>query len=503
MDDTLRLIVAILGDVNHGKTTLVDYIAKKQDVSNEPGNITQDIRMRYVEDPKLIVLDTPGHHVFDRIRETAIDYSDLVVLVTAADRGPQSQAEKIVRDCNYKNKELLLVITKVDQATDQQKIKCYEDLEKLGCVSENIEGGDVATVEVSVKSSPVIGINKLKEYLNIFRSNKMIKPNKNKLSSGVILDVLVGKRGGFDALVKIQSGSFKLGSYFCAGNTMGKIRCMWGAVNCPIEEAYADSIIVINGFQQRPEMGAAVQIANSRREALKLFKKNKREIMTKKPEHKSTAEDGDNRKNLVLKAHSELNLDVLRQLLAKHNIRSCSMGEINPSEMSILKREKNSALVCFGKLGTSCKNFLRKSGIPYYEDQVIYQLMGKMQDKKEVITKVKAGRAKILKVFDFNGKKIAGCMVESGTIKLGAMAELVRSEGSTIFTGKITSLKHEKKKITEAVKGSTCGIVLSERSMLNKDYLEKDHIITYEENREITWVPFYTDPISKNKEFKK
>jgi translation initiation factor IF-2 len=504
-DDKSRLIVAVLGDVNHGKTTLLDHLTKSQNAAQEPGDITQDIRMQYLEDPEAIMLDTPGHHVFDGVRATAINAADLVVLVVAANRGPQSQAAQIISDCNHQNKELLLVISKVDLAGDMEKASCYENLEQLGCVSENI-GGDVATVEVSVKASPAIGIDKLKEYLSIFASNKIIRQDTNKPSMGKILDVFLGKRAGFDALVKIENGSFELGNYFCAEKTMGRIRCLWD-VRGAVEKAAADNIVLINGFEERPEINTMVQIVRSKRDAIKLLKakkrtKNQQNISAKKQEN-TNLDSQKTRKNLVLKAESDSNLQVLRQLLAEHNIRFCSLGNVTPAELDSLKKEENSALICFGKLSNSCKKSLSQFGITYYADQVIYQLTKKLQDKKEIIKKVEVGRAEVLKVFDFNGTKIAGCKVGSGIIKIGAQAELIRDGEKNIFTGKITSLKHEKNKITEAKKGSTFGAVLSGKYNENNDYLPKDEIIAYEEHREITWEPFFQDPINQNKKFKK
>ena len=501
MGKKLRLIVAILGDVNHGKTTLLDYLTKSQNAAQEPGEITQDIRMQYMEDPEVIMLDTPGHHVFDGVRTTAVDAADLVVLVVAANRGPQSQAAQVIRDCNYQNKELLLVLSKVDLARDIEKRSCYQDLEKLGCVSENI-GGDVATVEVSVKASPVMGINKFKEYLGIFALNKRIRQDKDKPSMGKILDVFLGKRGGFDALVKIENGSFELGNYFYAEKTMGRIRCLWD-VRGAAESALADNIVLINGFEERPEINTEIQIVGSKREAIKLLKanrrhKNQKNIITKE-EEKTISAGHMKRKNLVLKAASESNIQVLCQLLGEHRIRSCSMGEVTPAELDLLKKDKNSALVCFGKLGNSCKNSLNRLGITYYEDRVIYQLTKKLQDKKEVIEKTETGRAKILKVFNINGTKIAGCLVNSGTIKIGAVAELIRGREKKIFTGKITSLKQEKNKITEATKGTTSGIVLSGKFGENSDYLPEDEIITYAEHRKTIWEPFFKDPQKQNK----
>ncbi len=510
-------IVAMLGHVDHGKTSLLDAIRNARVQLCEAGGITQNIRAHKVfykaaDNFKYSVtfIDTPGHEAFSNMRLRGANVTDVGVLVVAADDGVQPQTIEAIEFLKDANVPIVVAINKIDvKGVDILKVK--RQLSDVGIQVEEL-GGDVICVETSAREKK--GLDDLLE--SILLTFELSFEGEESLERGIarviVLESKKDKSFGPISLCIVKSGKFKAGNYFVCGNMIGKIRTIKTDNFCDCNEARVSDPIWIAGFRLEMPVGADIYIYESQ-DDINAYQKSER-IEIKKSKEKSQTEGNsideeilleflDNQKklnekvlNVIVKSESQGTLEVVLEELkkvgndnVKINIPVSGTGEI--TEDDILKAKViNGIVIGFkSKVAKKTEKIAKIEKVLVKNYEVIYELLDEVKeviesikDKKEV--KVEISRAKIKKVFKLSdGSLVAGCKVVKGTILKGYQCYIERpsqEKNNILGWAKIVSLKHNKDEIKEASKDTECGILVDPSVEFEKD----DEIVCYKIEKE-------------------
>ena len=448
-------IVAIMGHINHGKTSLVDYLTKQNNVSKEQGGITQNISIypMNTNGNKFFLIDTPGHSVFKDIRTPIIDMADIICIIIDANEGVQEQTIEIIKAAEKKTK--IICLNKIDRYKgDFHKI--YNDLAKLHLISEKY-GGTVLTNFISAKTGE--GVNDLLDNI-MYQSDLMhLKTDHYRPATGFILDFYLIKGRGYVTKVLITSGQLKNKDYFFTNNESNRVVNIFQN-NKPMESVGPEEIVEIIGFEKVPEIGSMLYIINDNklREEFMLLKKHQVTINTT-----SDIEE----KKFIIKGDNISQVQTLKSILQdKGKVLVCEVGELSSSNISLAKMHKV-IVVIWGKINNNTIKLLKENDIQYAVGDIIYKILEELDKIFAPLAEIKyeeEGRCEIKKIFHIKPNFIAGCRVTSGIIKLGNTCVLYR-KNEEIMRSKIISMKTEKETITEAKKDSECGIIMHNKQV--------------------------------------
>lgn len=485
-------IVTIMGHVDHGKTSLLDYIRKSNVVSGESGGITQHIGAYQVihDNKKITFIDTPGHAAFTEMRARGANVTDIVILIVAADDGVMPQTKEAISHAKSANVPIIVAINKCDKPeSNPQKIK--EQLLSEEIIVEELSG-DIQCIEVSAQSGQ--NIDKLLESILLQAELSELKANETTHAEGVVIEANVDKGRGPVCNIVLTNGLLKVGNNVVAGSEMGKVRAILNDKGDNIKEAYPSTPVQVLGLGSVPEAGDGFIVVENEDKARELCELRSQIQKNKSQSKKVKFVDGDfafgdtnaskELVEVVLKSDTrgstEAIVSQLEDIVSEKvviKVIHSGVGLMNESDIS-LAMASNALLLVFNTSATKeAKEKARLNKLNISSFQIIYELIEYVSDFATGKLKPKfeenyLGRAEILKVFKVSKiGSIAGCIVSDGVVDKKAKAKVIRND-ETIFTGDIGSLMREKNEANEVKAGTECGIGIVDY----QDYKEGDII---------------------------
>ena len=471
-------VVTFLGHVDHGKTSLLDYIRKANVVAGEHGGITQHIGAYRVNlgGNTVVFVDTPGHEAFTTMRARGANVTDIVTLIVAADDGVMPQTEEAIDHARAADVPIVVAINKCDKPNaDPNRVK--QQLTQLGLQPEEW-GGDTVTCEVSAITGQ--GVDELVEMLALVAELRELKANPNAQARGTVLEAEISDSQGPMATLIVQNGTLHIGDVIVCGGGFGRIKALLDDRGKPIHEAGPASPVTVAGLDQPPGAGDQLVVLNDLQKARAVAEERRQkaraEAVTRRThvslENLFTAiEEGEVRELcLILKADARGSLEALSQILEKINsqeiaikVLRASVGGISVSDV-LLADASNAIIVGLHVTADGvARAKAEEVGVSIHVYNVIYRvkeeieraLIGMLKpEEREVVT----GHAEVRRIFRISRLgNIAGCYVTDGTIARNNQVRLVR-EGAVIHEGRLASLKREKDDAREVREGFECGI---------------------------------------------
>ncbi len=487
-------IVTIMGHVDHGKTSLLDYIRNTHVVSGEAGGITQAIGAYQVEiNGNLITfIDTPGHAAFTEMRARGASVTDIVVIIVAADDGIMPQTKEAIDHAKSAGVPIIVAINKIDKGIGNID-KIMSEMSELGLTPEEW-GGDTIFVKVSAHTGE--GVSLLLENIVALAEMQELKANPNRYAVGTVIEAKLDKARGPLATLLINNGTLRIGDPIVVGSSFGKVRTLTNSNGIEQTSALPSSPVEVTGLSEVPVAGDKFMAFESEKEAKTVADKRKREESKRKFAKKAISLDdlfesiseGHKEINIVLKTDVKGSEEACKNALEKINVEGVKIsvirsgvGTITESDV-VLASASNAIVIGFNVIPSSSVKETAKS---YNVDIRLYNIIYKLVEEIEAAMKgmldpeyeeVVTGEAEIREIFHFSKVgNIAGVHVTSGTVKMGSLARLIR-DGVVVVETKIASLQREKDQAKEVKSGFDCGLTLENYIDIKKG----DTVQTYE-----------------------
>ena len=492
-------VVTIMGHVDHGKTSLLDYIRRTKVAAGEAGGITQHIGAYRVktDNGDVTFLDTPGHEAFTAMRARGAQSTDIVILVVAADDSVMPQTIEAINHAKAAEVPIIVAINKMDKQGANPDVVKRELSEKDVLVEE--WGGKIQSVNTSAKTGE--GIDALMEAIILEAEVLDLKANEEIDCKGIVIDSKLDKGLGPVATVLIQKGTLKIGTPFICNNFPGKVRAIMNERNERIKEAKPSDAVQILGFDQVPQSGDIFAEVSNESDLKKIANERqriKREIdlqMVQKTSLDSISaqiKEGDvNNLNIIIKADSDGSIEALIQSIEKINNEEVGVdivhkGVGNVTESDVLLAQASKAVVIgFGvQIPSNSKLLANQNNVEIRAYSIIYQVVEDIKMAVEGLLKPDLveevlGVAVVKESFKIPKIGfIAGSQVESGKITRDSFVRLIRDEEELVSKGSITSLKRFKDDVTTVDSGLECGIAIEGV----KKFFEGDRIVAYKIN---------------------
>lgn len=460
-------IVTVMGHVDHGKTTLLDYIRKTKVAEKEYGGITQHIGAYQVElsGKKITFIDTPGHAAFTQMRARGANVTDIVVLVVAASEGVKPQTVEAIRLAQDAKVPIIVALNKIDLASaDIEKTK--KELAENNVFVEGY-GGDVVCVPISAKTGD--GVDNLLEMILLVSEMQEKSCDPNGPLKMTVIESKMDKTRGPVASVIVLEGTLCVGNEISFGDVKGKVRAMINDKGQKVLEAGPATPVEIVGLQKVPSIGETVDASRSAVQAVTL---EDLAVVIAQEEKKKF--------KIVLKADTLGILEAINYSLAENiELLYKGAGDITDSDV-LLAKEGDRLVVGFNVfVPPSVLRLAETEKVKIKIYKIIYELLDELSEfaKKGLTPEASEeiiGKAQIIAEFPFNKVRIAGCKVMEGIISKGQKVRILREENK-IGEGKIKSLRHGKDDINKAEVGMECGCLFDS----NLDFLVGDAIIAY------------------------
>jgi translation initiation factor IF-2 len=490
-------IVTVMGHVDHGKTSLLDYIRSSSVTEGESGGITQHIGAYSVtvNSKKITFLDTPGHEAFTAMRARGAQITDIVIIVIAADDSIMPQTKEAISHAQAGGVPIIFAINKVDkEGANPDKVK--ESLAAMNLVVEDW-GGKIQSQDISALKGQ--GVDSLLEKVLLEAEIMDLKANPNKNSSGSVLEAYLDKGRGYVSTILVQNGSLKIGDYLLAGKTSGKVKAMFDESGNSLEHALPSTPVSVLGLDGAPQAGDPFKVLDDEKEAKMIASKRTqlgREQDVRTQKHLTLDEIG---RRIAVGDFKELNViikgdvdgsvealtDSFQNLSTEEiqvNIIFKAVGAITDSDV-LLASASEAIIVGFNVKPTlSARKLSEKEQIDIRFYSIIYDAINDLKDAMEGMLSLEmkeesTGEAEVRETFKISRiGTIAGCMVTSGKIYRNSSIRVVRDD-EMIFEGKLLSLKRFKDDVKEVAKGYDCGIQINEFN----DLIEGDIIQFYQE----------------------
>lgn len=487
-------IVAVMGHVDHGKTSLLDAFRQTNVVAGEAGGITQSIGAYQISfnGEKITFIDTPGHAAFTQMRARGAQATDIAILVVAADDGVMPQTIEAINHIKAANVPIIVAINKMDKPeANPERIK--QQLAENNILPEEW-GGDAICVPISAKTG--MGLDDLKQTILLVSEMLDLKANPNKMASGVVIEAELDKNRGPVASIIVQNGTLNVGDSIMSGLTFGKVRAMFNDKGKPIKQAGPSTPVEILGLNDVPSSGDHVyEVENSI--SKQVIQERIDKIKKERATHSSgvTLDNFMNRVqegtlknlNIIIKADTIGSVEALKSALlairneeAKVNIVHSGAGAVTESDVD-LAQTTGSIIICFNqKPVAKAKTLADTLKVQIKEYKIIYEVVDEITDAINGMLSVKyqevyIGYAEIRMVFKLStAGKIAGSYIKDGKVTRNAIA-VVKRGNEEIGKTTVESLKIVKDEKAEVLKGFECGIKLKD----NIDYKEGDIIEFY------------------------
>ncbi|MFA5081696.1 MAG: translation initiation factor IF-2 [Hydrogenophilaceae bacterium] len=489
-------VVTVMGHVDHGKTSLLDYIRRARVAAGEAGGITQHIGAYHVETPRGMItfLDTPGHEAFTAMRARGAKATDLVILVVAADDGVMPQTREAIHHAKAGNVPIVVAVNKIDKpGANPEKIR--QEVSAEGVVPEEW-GGDTMFVDVSAKTGA--GIDQLLESILLQAEVLELKAPVEAMAKGVVIESRLDKGRGPVATILVQSGTLKRGDMMLAGAAFGKVRAMLDEDGKPIQEAGPSIPVEIQGLSEVPAAGEDVMVLTDERKAreIALFRQGKfRDVKLAKQQATKLETMFDQMGEgevkslpLILKADVQGSYEGLSHALQKLstpevrvNIIHAAVGAVSESDIN-LAIASGAVIIAFNvRADAQARKLAENSAVDIRTYNIIYEAVDDVKaalggllspEKKETVI----GMAEVRQVFRITKVgTVAGCMVLEGVIKRAGSVRVIR-DNVVVHTGEIDALKRFKDDVKEVKGGFECGLSLKNYN----DLVEGDQLECFE-----------------------
>ncbi|PNQ74033.1 translation initiation factor IF-2 [Hanstruepera neustonica] len=491
-------IVTVMGHVDHGKTSLLDYIREENVIAGESGGITQHIGAYGVElesGQKIAFLDTPGHEAFTAMRARGAQVTDIAIIVIAADDDIMPQTKEAISHAQAAGVPIVFAINKIDRPTaNPDKIK--EGLANMNLLVEDW-GGKIQSHDISAKTGQ--GVKELLEKVLLEAELLELKANPDKPAQGTVVEAFLDKGRGYVSTILVQAGTLKVGDYVLAGKNSGKVKAMHDERGKEVKAAGPSTPVSILGLDGAPQAGDKFSVFEDEREAKQIASKRtqlQREQSVRTQRHITLDEIGRRialgdfqELNIILKGDVDGSVEALTDSFQKLsteeiqvNIIHKGVGPITESDV-LLASASDAVIIGFNvrPMGNA-RQIADKEEIDIRMYSIIYDAINDLKDAmegmlspelKEEIT----GTAEIREIFKVSKiGSIAGCMVTSGKIYRNSGVRLIR-DGVVVYTGELASLKRFKDDVKEVSKGYDCGMQIKNYN----DIKEGDIIEAFQE----------------------
>lgn len=487
-------VVTIMGHVDHGKTTLLDYLRKSSVASGEAGGITQAIGAYQVKckGKDITFIDTPGHEAFTEMRARGASVTDIVIIIVAADDGVKPQTREAIDHAKAAKVPIIVAINKIDKP-EANIDKVMTGLVDAGLTPEEW-GGDTLVNKISAVTGE--GVGELLENILLIAEMQELKANPKRYATGAVLESQMDKHMGSVVTLLIQNGTLRLGDPIVVGTASGKVRTLKNDLGQNIVLATPSMPVEITGLSTTPKAGDKFMAFETEKQAKAIAEE--RSLREKDADTNRTGmtlddlfgqiNEGLKEINVVLKTDVTGSLEAVRQSLekidvegVKVNIIRASVGAITESDI-VLAQASQAIIIGFNVRGSSkVMDLAKEYGVSIKTYDIIYKVVEEMEaamkgmlepEFEEQVT----GNLEIRQIFKFSKVGlIAGCHVTNGTIKMGENARIIR-DGIVVYHGKIKSLQRGKDNAKEVSKGMDCGLTLENC----QDYRENDQIEVYD-----------------------
>jgi translation initiation factor IF-2 len=494
-------IVTIMGHVDHGKTSLLDYIRHAKVAAGEAGGITQHIGAYEVtteSGKRIVFLDTPGHEAFTAMRARGASITDVVVIVVAADDNVMPQTKEAINHAQVAGVPIIIAINKIDKPqANPEKIR--EELANMNILVEDW-GGKYQCQEISAKTG--VGVNELLEKVLLESELLELKANPHRKAHGAVVEASLDRGRGYLSTVLIQNGSVKVGDVILAGTHYGKVKAMFNHLGDKLDKAGPSTPVLILGLDGAPQAGDKLNVMESEREARDIANKRaqlhrEQNIRTKK--HITLDEIGRRlaigsfkELNVIVKGDVDGSVEALKDSLLKLSTQEVqvqiihsAVGQISESDV-LLASASDAIIIGFQvRPSASARKLAEQEEIEIRLYSVIYDAINEVRDAMEgllapSVEETITGNVEVREVFRISKVgTVAGCMVTEGSIKRNNRIRLVR-DGIVILTGEINQLKRFKEDVTEVKNGYECGL-----SIKNYHDLKVGDIIEAFEEKEV------------------
>jgi len=506
IDDTDNLIkrppiVTVMGHVDHGKTSLLDYVRKTNVIAGEAGGITQHIGAYNVllnDGEKITFLDTPGHEAFTAMRARGAKITDIAIIVIAADDTIMPQTIEAINHAQAANVPIVFAINKVDKnGANAEKIK--EGLANMNLLVEDW-GGKYGSVDISAKFGK--NVDKLLERVLLEAEMLELKANPIRNAKGTIIDASLDKGKGYVSTVLVQSGTLKSGDFVLAGQYYGKVKAMYNERNKKILIATPSEPALILGLNGAPVAGDTFIVLKNEREAKERAnyrQQIQREMSLKAQKHLTLDEIG---RRIAIGEYQEINLIVKGDVVGSIEALADSLIKLSTNEIKVIVRHKAvgqisesdvmlasaSKCVIIGfqvRPSLSARRLAEKEDIEIRHYSIIYDAINDLKDAMEGMLSPEMkeeilGTAEIVNVFNISKVgNIAGCIVKEGKIMRDSKVRVIR-DGIVTFTGNLGTLKRFKDEVKEVLKGFECGMNIDKYNDIKEgDLIEAFHMKEY------------------------
>ena len=470
-------VVTIMGHVDHGKTTLLDYIRNSRVAAGEAGGITQHIGAYQVErkGEKITFIDTPGHAAFTEMRARGAQVTDIVVLVVAADDGVMPQTEEAISHAKAAKCPIIVAVNKCDKPSANPD-RVMEELTHYDIIPE-AWGGSTPFVQISALKG--MGVDDLLDVIQLTAEMMDLKANPSRLATGSVIEAELDKGRGPVATFLVQNGSLRVGDYVVCGDTYGRVRTMEDDRHIKYNESLPSMAVVVTGLDDVPFAGDKFMALSSEKEAREISEqrtsrtKDKLNAASKKTlEELFRSKDDAKELNLIVKADLQGSAEALKQSLEKIkvddfkvNVIRCSVGAITDTDI-ILASASNAIVLGFNVRPTAAvRQTAAEKGVEIRLYSIIYKLLEDIEaalkgmlepEYEEVII----GQAEVRNTFKISKVgTVAGCYVTDGVIQSNSLVRIIR-DGIVVYEGKMASLKRFKDDAKEVKYGYECGITI-------------------------------------------
>ena len=490
-------IVTVMGHVDHGKTSLLDYIRSANVIAGEAGGITQHIgayNVKLADGRHITFLDTPGHEAFTAMRARGAKVTDICIIIVAADDSVMPQTVEAINHASAAGVPIVFAINKIDKPTaNPDKIK--EELAAMNYLVEDW-GGQYQSQDISAKKG--IGVEELMEKVLLEAEMLELKANPNRNATGSIIESSLDKGRGYVATVLVQNGTLRVGDFILAGTHYGKVKAMFNERNQRIKEAGPATPALILGLNGAPTAGdtfnvmgeqEAKEIANKREQLQRELGLRTKKILTLEDIGRRRAIGNFQELNIIVKGDVDGSIEALSDSLIKLsteeiqiNVLHKAVGEISESDVT-LAAASDAIIIGFQvRPSVAARREAEREGVQIRLYSVIYQAIEEVKDAmegmlapelKEEIT----GTAEVLQTYKISKVgTVAGVIVRDGRIKRNSKVRLIR-DGIVRYTGELGSLKRFKDDVKEVVSGYDCGLNINGYN----DVIEGDIIEAFEE----------------------
>ncbi len=475
-------IVTVMGHVDHGKTSLLDYIRKTNVIAGEAGGITQHIgayNVKLEDGRRITFLDTPGHEAFTAMRARGTQVTDIAIIIIAADDSVMPTTKEAIAHAQAANVPMVFAINKIDKpGANPDKIR--EDLAQMNLLVEEW-GGKYQCQEISAKKG--IGVNDLLEKVLLEAEMLDLKANPNRKATGSVIESSLDKGRGYVSTVLVSNGTLKVGDVVVAGTSYGKIKAMFNERNQKLEKVGPSEPAIILGLNGAPQAGDSFHIMETEQEAREITNKRlqlQREQSLRTTKTLSLEEIAHrialgefHELNLIVKGDVQGSVEALSDSFIKLstekiqvNVIQKAVGQISENDVMLASTAENGMIVGFNvRPSSAAKKLAEHEGVEINTYSVIYDAIDDIRAAMEgMLDKIKkevaTGQVEVKEVFKISKVgTVAGAMVTEGKVHRSDKARLIR-DGIVIFTGAINALKRYKDDAKEVATGLECGISL-------------------------------------------